>query len=546
MPSSESDRLLAAVRDLEERALERVLSRTEPLVLATGGAALWTTQQSRFYLARSGIAHNILETYLNLSANTFTLFKQFGDTLLIGKNATGNLAQETELLLSLETDLKRLRHLIEAEYEISENRPDEIADLQRLAIIENKIQKVIREYKEVKDLKDAGRRTNAWSKLAGVLEQSVDQNFRGLIGKAIEAERADALAADKDAVDTLERLSKITKMLLSLAAVFCLATLYFLRRRVEEPLSNLTAGTEALAKGDLSHRIAISGRDEFASLAGRFNGMAADLEASRGALVASKSELEQAMSERTAELNAVTAAFENADNVRRRFLADISHELRTPLTVIRGEAEVALRGTEMQVKEYRTTLERIVEQSAHTASLVDDLLFIARRDAGHARLNREPVAIMTLVEQICRDFAALGRNRNIKVELELKDPSAVVLGDLVRLRQLLIIVLDNAIRYSLPESSVRVSAGNGGAHVLIAVEDRGIGISKDDLPQVFERHYRGTHAARLYNSGTGLGLPMAKAIVEAHEGTIELKSEVQLGTTVLLSLPVASQNEIMA
>lgn len=508
---------------------------------------MWTANEAQYYLARSALAHNILETYLKVSSNTYALFKQFGDSLLI-KNAPGNAAQETALLQTLETDLKDLREKIEAEfkYETDDEKPDPSGDLKYLAQIETQLRQIVAEYKEVKSLKDAGRRTQATTKLAGVLEQSVDQNFRTLLSQAIEAERGDTERADKEAASALAILSAATRLLLALSVLSALTALYFLRRQVEEPLRKLAEGTEALAHGDLAHRITITGHDEFANLAARFNSMAGDLEASRSELEKSKLDLETAMAERTEKLNAITAAFENADQVRRRFLADISHELRTPLTVIRGEAEVALRGGEMAAQEYRSTLERIVEQAAHTATLVDDLLFIARRDAAQARLEKKPVAILEFLERLGPDFSALGQDRGVTVDMKLMSGPSIVFGDVVRLRQLLLIVIDNAIKYSLPASSVKILGYAEADKAIIKIMDYGIGIARDELPRVFERHFRGTNASRLSIIGSGLGLPMAKAIVEAHGGTIDIVSESQKGTTVTLSFPFGRDAEAAA
>lgn len=517
------------------------------LVLAaiTGGMALWTSHLAQQHLKRSALAHGIHQGYQELASNTYALFKQFGDTLLIGSKAESNDLIENELLLTLERNLKQLRVLVtqEAKIEFPGVDVETVADLQHLALIDRQIAQVVREYREVRDLKDAGRRTRAWSKLASVLEESVDTNFRRLIQEALVEERSDSLTADQDAQNALQRLSATTNALLVASAIFCGLSIYMLRRRVERPLASLSMGTQALSRGDLGHRIAIFGDDEFARLAKSFNHMAGELEVARSNLETSKAALETAIEEQDRELKSVSDAFDKSDQMRRRFLADVSHELRTPLTVIRGEAEVALRGAKLTPDEYRDALRRIVEQAAHTATLVDDLLFVARFDAGDARLAKQPVTAAGLLQTVCRDCASLGQDRRIEVKFTGAAHDGVVSGDPVRLRQLFLIIIDNAVRYSLPDSVVEVSTARSGEDAIIAVSDNGIGIAAEDLQRVFERHYRTAQASRLNSSGTGLGLPMAKAIVEAHTGDIDITSEVRGGTTVTIRLPLSSTDE---
>ena len=163
-----------------------------------------------------------------------------------------------------------------------------------------------------------------------------------------------------------------------------------LLRGLRSPLAELIRGTRTLAEGDLSHRIALSGRDEFADLGQSFNRMAADLQTHQKALKDAHANLETLVEERTEELSRANQTLRKIDESRRGFFADISHELRTPLTIMRGEGEIALRGANKRVGDYKRSIARIVEQAKQLTVLVNDLLFIARQGAGAARLNLQP------------------------------------------------------------------------------------------------------------------------------------------------------------
>jgi len=229
------------------------------------------------------------------------------------------------------------------------------------------------------------------------------------------------------------------------------------------------------------------------------------------------------------------------DETRRAFFADISHELRTPLTVIRGEGDIALRGKNKRITEYKRSMERIVEQAKHLSVLVNDLLFIARQGAGAARLNLQTIDLSELVDRVCGDAKVIAHNKNVGIKLANGSSHEMVRGDPARLRQLFLVLLDNAVRYSKSKGAIEVQIGRSRGKVTVRVSDSGVGIAAEELDGVFERFRRGGNAAEMNAEGLGLGLPLAKAIVEAHKGKIEMKSKEGKGTTVLVTLPAEAE-----
>jgi len=210
---------------------------------------------------------------------------------------------------------------------------------------------------------------------------------------------------------------------------------------------------------------------------------------------------------------------------RRQLLADISHELRTPTTAIRGESEVTLRGGNRTVGEYREALGRIVDISRQLGSVINDLLAMARTDMETFSLVREPVVLKQPLLDALSQAAALAGEHDVRLTAEGSLPTGLtVFGDAQRLTQLMLLLLDNAIRYSHQGGVVCWRVDVLDDLVALHVEDHGIGIPSDELPQIFERHFRGLEARRHRASGSGLGLPIARALALAHGGTLDIVS----------------------
>ncbi|WP_413935541.1 PAS domain S-box protein [Nitrospira sp. BLG_1] len=226
------------------------------------------------------------------------------------------------------------------------------------------------------------------------------------------------------------------------------------------------------------------------------------------------------------------------DQLRSQFFADISHELRTPLTVIRGEAEVTLRGKEKPISEYRATLERIVQLSSQMNKLVGDILFLARSESGTLQMDLKPTLLGPMLEEVRRETAILARSQNIAVTLQGVSREATVQGDPERLMQLFMILTDNAVKYGRKDGSIVIRQNTSEHEVQVMVSDNGLGIPEADLPHVVKRAYRVWRGRPSAVGGAGLGLPIAKWIAEAHHGDISITSTLHQGTTVTVRLPL--------
>jgi two-component system OmpR family sensor kinase len=505
--------------------------------LSAAALAYLGVTQSHTYLTRSRVAHEQLERQLQLSRHSQQLFKAWTDTLLTG--IAERPLGAAYLNKVIDSDLAALQELSEKELAIlgPEEQKAESAELERLTKIRQEFQHTLDQLGEVEQLQSRGRPDVAWQRLIDLLKGGIDQKLNELIEVGVADETAEVIRIDADAQRLLGRLERVSQIHAGLAVLATLALVLLLLRGLRAPLAELLRGTGKLAEGDLSHRISISGRDEFADLGQSFNRMAADLQAHQQALQDAHANLETLVEERTEELRLANESLRQIDETRRGFFADISHELRTPLTVIRGEGEIALRGTNKKVSEYKRSIERNVEQAKHLSVLVNDLLFIARQGAGAARLNMQSLDLGDLLKKVCGDAKVIAHGKNIDVALVNGNTHDMVRGDPARLRQLFLVLLDNAVRYSKSKGAVKVEIGSAGGEVRVRVSDRGIGIPPEELEGIFERFRRGGNAASMNDEGLGLGLPVAKAIVEAHKGRIEMASRPGEGTTVTVALP---------
>jgi len=236
-----------------------------------------------------------------------------------------------------------------------------------------------------------------------------------------------------------------------------------------------------------------------------------------------------------ASFNELLARLDQSFDSMRRFVADASHEMRTPIAVVRGEAEVAL-SRDRTSAEYQASLGLILDESRRLSRLVDDLLHLARADAGHVKLRSEEFYLNDLVAECCRSLHSLAATRRIDLECR-PSADAAFRGDPELLRRLVVNLLDNAIRYTEPGGKAEAAVDAAGPDLRIVISDSGPGIPPDAAPYVFDRFYRADKSRDRERGGSGLGLAIVKWIAESHGGKVSLASQPGAGTTFTVSLP---------
>ncbi len=279
---------------------------------------------------------------------------------------------------------------------------------------------------------------------------------------------------------------------------------WFLANRALKPVDRITRTAQEIGESDLSQRINVYSEDELGRLASTLNRMIERLEA--------------------------------AFNRQAQFTADASHELRTPLAIMQAESSLAL-SKERTEAEYRKSLELVSQEIAYMSAVIGKLLFLARSDAGKEPLNLEEVNLKELLVELSSDVELLAKEKGLQFRLELPE-NLTVRGDRVKLRQLFLNILENAVRYTPNGGSIHASAVRKNETAIVSISDTGIGIPAEHLPHIFERFYRVDKARSRAEGGTGLGLAIAKHIAEIHGGKIEVDSQMGKGSTFNIVLPM--------
>jgi two-component system OmpR family sensor kinase len=236
-------------------------------------------------------------------------------------------------------------------------------------------------------------------------------------------------------------------------------------------------------------------------------------------------------------LNQLLDHLESAHTTQQRFVADASHELRTPLTILRGEIEVALRKPR-SADEYREVLQSNKEEIESLSRLTENLLLLARADAGQSIALYEEVRLAQVATDVCAKLQASADRRGASFDCNLEQ-SVAVRGDRVALERILFNLIDNAVSYSPAGEKIGISVRQEGDQAVIEVSDAGPGIAAEQLPHLFDRFYRADRSRSREHEGAGLGLAIVKAFVEAHQGTVEVTSEVGHGAQFVVRIPVA-------
>jgi heavy metal sensor kinase len=338
----------------------------------------------------------------------------------------------------------------------------------------------------------------AASRLYRTLATSTDVNgetYRILVATPLDPTEA-----------TLRRVQLL--LLWSIPAVLLLASLggYWISRRALAPVDELTQAARTIGIQNLSQRLTVPATgDELQRLSETWNDMLARLEAA----------------------------------VKRlsQFTADASHELRTPIALIRTTAELTLR-RERSVETYREALAQIVAESEKTARLVEDLLLLARADAGFPTLPLARVELTPLVRDVCKQGQVLAEAKQLEISAELPEEPIFVEANDPALRRMLLLLLDNALKYTPAGGRITLSVARNNGSATVAVRDTGIGIPETALPHVFERFYRVDESRSRDGGGTGLGLSIAKWIAERHNANLEAESVVGQGSVFRIRFPL--------
>lgn len=295
-------------------------------------------------------------------------------------------------------------------------------------------------------------------------------------------------------------------MLASLGAVV-LATgfTFFISKKLGSPLVEMEKVAKQIAeKKNFSLRVNYEANDEIGSLANAINHLSETLE--------------------------------RYQTNRNEFFSNITHELKTPLTYVKGYAS-AVKHKMYQTEEEKNEFLEIIENEAdHISNLLDDMMDLSKIEEGKIDLNKEDVNLNILAEEMIRRTQMRASEKGLTLHLDIPDSIIYLYCDKNRMEQILTNLIENAVRYT-EEGSISLGVKELANEIQITVKDTGIGIKKEDIPYLFERFYRADKSRSRAHGGTGLGLSIVKNLIELHEGSIDVESELNVGTTITLTFP---------
>jgi len=289
-----------------------------------------------------------------------------------------------------------------------------------------------------------------------------------------------------------------------------------LARSITRPVREITAAVEHIAEGDYAQRVPVRSHDEVGALAEACNRMAAELERDVGEL-------------------------RLQEQLRRDLVSNVSHDLSTPLTSIQGFTEALMDGVVENDDHRRETYQTIYTEVLRLRRLVDDLKNLAQYESGTIAIVPRPLALEPLIQEIVRVEEASAAERGVRLMTHMPAELPLVLADSDRIGQVLLNLVDNALRYTPPDGRITIAGCVTSGAVTVDVIDTGEGIAADQLPHIFERFYRVDRSRSTRTGGGGLGLAIVKAIVETHGGTVSAESVVGKGTTLRFTLPLAPE-----
>ncbi|WP_445425949.1 sensor histidine kinase [Alishewanella sp. HL-SH06] len=508
------------------------------VVLLQSVISFWAHQNSEFHTERNRIANQMLAEFFSLRADKQRLKVWLAEYLLT-ENANTDFRDTLSSRMQAQlTDLDQLA-IRDQLYSTSEADLQHImAQVKVISLLQSNLQTLERALKtqEIALYSDDAER---WRILIAMFDTFQDTDLAELLQQAILQQKQRAELTEQDALNALLLVKRAIAAISVIAILLTLWLAIYLSRALSRPLQNLLSGTQQLQQGHFSHRIHESGSTEFTELARQFNLMSGYIFAYAEQEKKTQQATEQLVQTRTSELQNALTQLHHAEQRQKQLLTDISHELRTPATSIQGEAEISLRGKDKDIAEYKEAFERILAASNQLNQRIDDLLFLARGEDRLVQVSLKPLLTSTFMGMALN---IIKQHLNSRFELEhclvpsLPEDQWLLL-DVEKFAVVLRIITDNAQHYSRQHTCLKLAFSADQNELRLQLTDQGIGLQPADRQQLFQRHYRSAAARQARPDGLGVGLCIAKAIVEAHDGSIRLDANDIKGCTVTIGLP---------
>lgn len=507
-------------------------------LLIMGALSVWSIYSADNFLARANRAYHQLNLVNRIEAdiNYFML-----NELAVTTDPAFTPAQPRVTAESIETQLEQLTRTIQYEIDIEKDlaKKAEIAEefktAQSLKALFQDVRAEIDREREMAKAIDTLAALRAFFR--NVLGDSL-RRLRDVTSEASSGEETEAAAVVERMNDLQRRLIMSSALIGGFTALGALVVSLLVYRAIMRPVSLLADGAKRFGRGDLQHRIKVAQPREFVVLANRFNAMADHMHGQRTQLEQSKERLEEIVRERTRNLEQSTLKLKEIDENRRLFFSKTSHELRTPVTVLMGEAEVALRNKNADVETYRDALSHIVASGGFLRRRLEDLISLARSEDGRVTLERRSVDLSQCVRETVAAAEAYARASEVYLEDRIVEDTLHVEGDPSWIKQAILAVIDNAVKFSPPNGEVTISLTRNDRFGVVEIADSGPGVEDEALTNLFDPYFQASGGKR--RGGSGLGLTVARWIVEQHHGKISARNLTPAGLGVRLEFELES------
>lgn len=491
----------------------------------------WASSSAAHHADRSVVATRMLAEYLELAGDKQRLKVWFAQKTLAGD---ADPAVRDRLAAAMWASIDQLRALVaRLPTDVGRFEADE---LETVALNIATLERAMRDAERPGvDLPPAEQ----WRTVMLAFDELAGRDMRELLRQAVDRQESASLRESERLAEALARIRVVNALLAASVLLLAILAVGYFVRRLDRPFAQLAGVAGALAAGDFSARSRLEGRDEFARIGGLMDSMAERLSEAQARGIALQRQLDGVVADRTRALTQAYEALLGMEARRRQFFAELSHEFRTPVTIIRGEADLALRNPH-DGDEQRAALRRIVDAASELGARVQDLLDAARGGSIAYAMALQRHAVLDVVAPAVAQMQAVAAHRDIALAFDASGvpDTACVDVDRERFQQALVVVLDNAIRYSPRGARVQVTVVPDADQWVVQVDDEGVGVDDDELDHVFDAHYRGRAGRAMDPQGLGLGLAIARRIVEAQRGSIDVQRRSPRGLRASIALPM--------
>lgn len=506
--------------------------------------AYWLVQTAQRHEKRSSVAHDMLTRYTDISADKQRLKVWYAQLLLTGEAS----AQSRDTFLQrINANILALRELsaLQARLLDAEALPMTGVDASKtLDILELNFSNFRQRVIQTRSGRHSEDREQIWTEVLGIFDMAGALDVRVVLAEAIKRQSMISQLAGEAADAAIHRSNWVMGIMIVLTVMVTFAMSRYLVQQIKRPVEDLLLGTLRMQAGnfDPDQPIQVPERkqDEFGQLAHSFNAMAQEIHQIRLRDKEKNDYLEAAVQERTAQLQQANASLQLVARRQRQLFADLSHELRTPATAILGEAEIALRGQGKQADDYHLSLTHIVETSRQLAQRINELLLLAREQLVADDISLAEVNLVPLLQEAVGQARSIARDSGVTVVALAGSTLALasrIMTDAAKLHQILMVLYDNAVRYTPAGGNVQTHVNMTDDGFEISITDTGIGLLETEQAEVFARHFRGEQARRMRSDGAGLGLAIAKTLADALGVGLRLHGLATGGCRAVLTIP---------